>query len=467
VTPAQIQPWTRIFNIEAGHFDTRTAYAAANTLRIDDARPHFWRTHDGGKTWTEIDNGIAPNAVANSIREDPRVPGLLYASTDVQVWVSFDDGANWQSLRLNMPAISVRDIQVKDSDLVAGTHGRGFWILDDLSPLRQEAALRRAAGASRPYLVKPATAVRVRFGNNEPTPWPPELPAGENPPDGAVIDYFLPTDASTVTLEIVDSRGKVVRTYMSTDSASGPDPAIDPAGYDVVCRANPGAPDCTLPLYWPAPRPRLWASAGVHRFTWDMRYQPIAPDSVQRAGEVNATGAVPHRSVHGPFAPWAAPGRYTVRLTVNGAALTQPLIVRLAPRVKASVAGLQQLATLTREMYDAAVATHGAYVQARARLDAFSGAARAQVESLAPAPGAPPRRRGPPRAAQAASPTLESASNAAMDAALAMDGADVTPTAAQVAACARARTQVAQVLARWNRLNGTTPRRGGTGRRRP
>jgi hypothetical protein len=176
---------------------------------------------------------------------------------------------------------------------------------------------------------------------------------------------------------------------------------------------------------------------------------------------------VPHRSVHGPFAPWAAPGRYTVRLTVNGAALTQPLIVRLDPRVKASVAGLQQLATLTREMYDAAVATHGAYVQARARLDAFSGAARAQVESLAPAPGAPPRRRGPPRAAQAASPTLESASNAAMDAALAMDGADVTPTAAQVAACARARTQVAQVLARWNRLNGTTPRRGGTGRRRP
>ncbi len=145
VTPPQIKPWTRIFNMDAGHFDTKTAYAAANTLRLDDMNPHFWRTHDGGKTWTEIDNGIAGGAVANSIREDPRKKGLLYAATDTQVWVSFDDGDNWHSLRLDMPAISVRDIEVKDdascmcSDLVAGTHGRGFWILDDVTPLRQAA----------------------------------------------------------------------------------------------------------------------------------------------------------------------------------------------------------------------------------------------------------------------------------------------------------------------------------------
>ncbi len=145
VTPPQIKPWTRIFNIDAGHFDTQTAYAAANTMRIDDMNPHFWRTHDGGKTWTEINNGIAPGAVTNSIREDPRKKGLLYAATDTQVWVSFDDGDHWQSLRLDMPAISVRDLQVKDdstclcSDLIAGTHGRGFWILDDVTPLRQAA----------------------------------------------------------------------------------------------------------------------------------------------------------------------------------------------------------------------------------------------------------------------------------------------------------------------------------------
>ncbi len=143
VTPPEIKPWTRIFNMDASHFDTKTAYAAANTLRLDDMNPHLWRTHDGGKTWTEINSGISSGAVTNSIREDPRKQGLLYASTDTQVWFSIDDGDHWNSLRLDMPAISVRDIAIKDdafnSDLVAGTHGRGFWILDDLTPLRQAA----------------------------------------------------------------------------------------------------------------------------------------------------------------------------------------------------------------------------------------------------------------------------------------------------------------------------------------
>src|SRR6266576_3033509 len=290
VTPAAIQPWTRIFNIEAGHLDTLTANAAANTLRIDDMRPHFWRTHDGGRTWTEIDTGIDPNAVANSIREDPRVRGLLYAATDAQVWVSFDDGANWQSLRLNMPAISVRDIQVKDdstclcADLIAGTHGRGFWVLDDLSPIRQLATSRSAAT----YLVKPNTAVRVRFGTNEPTPWPPELPAAENPPAGAIIDYALPADASgPVRLEIVESSGRVVRSYASDDPVLDPDPAVDPVAYNRLCQKNPSAPDCGLPLYWPAPQERLSTREGLHRFTWDMRYQPIGDNP--RTGEVAAS----------------------------------------------------------------------------------------------------------------------------------------------------------------------------------
>ncbi len=457
VTPAAIKPWTRIFNIEAGHFDTRTAYAAANTLRIDDAQPHFWRTHDGGRTWKEIDNGIAPNAVANSIREDPRVPGLLYAATDAQVWVSFDDGANWQSLRLNMPAISVRDIQVKDdstcrcADLIAGTHGRGFWILDDLSPIRQLARSRSAAT----YLVKPNTAVRVRFGTNEPTPWPPELPAGENPPAGAIIDYALAADVSgPVTLEIVEAGGRVIRTYASDEPVVDPDPALDPASYDRVCRANPAAADCGLPLYWPAPQTRLSTRAGLHRFTWDMRYQPIGDN--QRTGEVEATGAVPHRSEHTPAAPWAAPGRYTVRLRVNGKSYTQPLTLRLDPRIKTPAAGLAQLAALSRQMYDAAASAHAAYGVARALVDSLSGDRRAQVESLAPSPR--PRSRGFGRPAGRTLPTLESASNTALAAAMAMQDADVTPTAAQVAACARARAQVNAVMARWNRLRAA-PRR--------
>jgi hypothetical protein len=199
VTPPSVKPWTRIFNIDAGHFDDGTAYAAANTMRIDDMNPHFYRTHDGGRTWTEIDNGIEPGYVANSIREDPRQKGLLYAATDAQVWVSFDDGDHWSSLRMNMPAISVRDLAVKDdttcwcADLVAGTHGRGFWILDDVTPLRQAAAARAAKEA---YLFAPVTALRVRFATNDPTPWPPEILAGENPPAGGIIDYYLAEDVS-------------------------------------------------------------------------------------------------------------------------------------------------------------------------------------------------------------------------------------------------------------------------------
>ncbi len=464
VTPPGVRPWTRIFNLEAGHFDTRTAYAAANTLRIDDANPHFWRTHDGGRTWTEIDGGIAAGAVANSIREDPRQPGLLYAGTDTQVWISFDDGDHWQSLRLNMPAISVRDIEVKDdstchcADLIAGTHGRGFWILDDLTPLRQEAAVRAAQAAGTPYLVKPQTAVRVRFGTNEPTPWPPELPAGENPPRGAILDYYLPADAAgPVKLEIVDAAGRAVRSYSSDDSVLVPDPALDPAAYDLVCRRNPSATDCGLPLYWPGPQRRLSTRAGMHRFEWDMRYQPIGPRNVAEAGDVEATGAVPRRSVHSAAAPWAPPGRYVVRLTAGGHSTTQPLTLLLDPRVRTSAAGLQQLARLTREMYDAAAAAHAAYRRARslvAALDSLSGAGvdafKAQVESLAPAPRPRARRGFRPGPAQPA--TLESASSQLLAAAMAMQGAEVTPTAAQVAGCERARAQASPLMARWTRL---------------
>jgi len=292
--------------------------------------------------------------------------------------------------------------------------------------------------------------VRVRFGTNEPTPWPPELPAGENPPAGAILDYALATDvAAPVKLEIVEASGRAVRTYSSDDPVLDPDPARDPASYDRVCKTNPGAPDCSLPLYWPAPQERISTRAGLHRFTWDLRYQPIGETS--RAGEVEATGAVPHRSEHTPTAPWAPPGRYTVRLTVNGKSYTQPLTLRLDPRVKTPAVGLQQLAALTREMYDAAARSRAAYREARALSDSVSGATRAQLESIAPAPRPQPRGFGRPRA-PTPPPTLESASNAALAAAIAMQDADVTPTAAQVAACARARAQVNQVLARWARI---------------
>ncbi len=467
VTPAAIKPWTRIFNIEAGHFDPLTAYAAANTMRIDDMSPHFWRTHDGGKTWTEINSGIASNAPANSIREDPRQKGLLYGATDTQVWVSFDDGDHWQSLRGNMPAISVRDLQLKDdstclcSDLIAGTHGRGFWILDNVTPLRQTAAIRAAQASGSPYLVKPAIAVRVRFGTNEPTPWPPELPAGENPPPGAILDYYLPAEASgPVTIEILGRAGKVVRSYSSADPVLKPEPGVDMEGYDQVCRKRPTATYCGLPLYWPAQEMKLGTTAGMHRAWWDLRYEPFEVENIEDNGDEGATGAVPHHTYPDVNAPWAPPGAYTVRLTANGKTSTQPLTLKLDPRVTTPALGLAQLATLSLQMYDGAVAARAAYAQARAlvaELQKLTGgdvdAFRAQVESLAPAPQRTRGRffgRGP-----AGPPTLEGASNGMMAAAMAMQGADVAPTAGQAAACDRAKAQSGEVMAKWTALKTT------------
>jgi photosystem II stability/assembly factor-like uncharacterized protein len=473
VTPPDIKPWTRIFNIEAGHFDTRTAFAAANTMRIDDASPHFWRTRDGGVTWSEISRGIAPGAAANSIREDPRQQGLLYAATDTQVWVSFNDGDSWQSLRLDMPAISVRDLQVKDdgtcmcADLIAGTHGRGYWILDDVTPLRQAAAIRAAESAGTAYLVKPVTAVRVRFGMNDPTPWPPEVPAGENPQPGAILDYYLANDATTpVKLEILTGAGRVVRTYSSDDPVRNPDPALDPAAYNKLCQQTPTAPDCGLPLYWPAPPMVISTRAGMHRVSWDMRYQPIG----EGGGRGGGGAAVPHRTYPSVNAPWAPPGAYVVRLTAVGKAYTQPLTLRLDPRVKASPAALATLTSLTREMYDGARAARAAYDQARAlaaQLDAAPGddtsGFKTQLLALAPPPpagggrggfgagfGGPGGRGGP-----AAAPTLDSVSAAMMAAAMAMQAADALPTAREVEACADARRQAADLMARWTKLKTT------------
>jgi len=462
VTPPEIGAWTRIFNIESGHFDENTAYAAANTMRIDDMNPHFWKTHDGGKTWTEISRGIAPGAVANSIREDPRVPGLLYAATETQVWVSFEDGASWSSLRLNMPAVSVRDIKIKDdttclcSDLIAGTHGRGFWVLDNVTPLRQMAQVRAATDA---YLFAPATAVRVRFGMNDATEWTPEVPHGENPMPGGIIDYWLARDASgPVTLDVLDANGVVVRSYSSDDPVLVPDPALDLEGYDRICRRDPTAPNCRVPLYWPARQMVLSTKKGMHRFSWDLHFEPLGEEP--RAGG-GATGAVPGHTYPRVDAPWAPPGEYTVRLTVNEESHTRPLRVRLDPRVRLPAAELAKVATLSREMYDGAVAANAAYAEARRLVESLDAAGgrdaaelKAQVEALAPAPVAEPQGRffsvpsGPA--------TLQSVSRTMMAAALAMQDAEAPATAREIAACDDARALSRDVMARWKALSTST-----------
>ncbi len=268
VTPAQIRDvaWSKISIMDASHTDTLTAYAAVNTFRLDDLRPHIYVTHDGGDSWTEIVNGIAEGTVTNTVKEDPERPGLLFAGTERQVWFSIDDGAHWQSLRLNMPATSIRDLVIKDNDLVVGTHGRGFWILDDITPLRQI----DASTATRPAeLFTPGDAWRFRWNRWTDTPLPPDEPAGKNPPDGAILYYWLAGAPSTpVTLEILDGEGGLVRRFSSDDATRADAGGAAGAAALGAARAGPvrGA--------WDAPvrvGPALRASQGRARGLPDLR----------------------------------------------------------------------------------------------------------------------------------------------------------------------------------------------------
>jgi photosystem II stability/assembly factor-like uncharacterized protein len=328
VTPPGLAPWSKISIMDAGHFDTLTAYAAVNTFRLDDLRPHIYRTHDGGKSWTQITNGLPAGGVVNVVREDPRRRGLLFAGTEQAVYVSFDDGDHWQSLRLNMPATSIRDLIIKDDDIAVGTHGRSFWILDDITPLRQVADSIAQADA---FLFRPETAVRVRWDMNTDTPLPPEEPAGKNPPDGAIIDYYLRAQpAGRVVLEILDQAGAVVRRYASDDRPEAP-----------VEGRN-------IPDYWLRPPQVLSTGPGMHRFVWDLRYPPPA---VLDYGYPIA--AIVHDTPREPRGPWVVPGEYTVRLTVAGRADTQPLAVRMDPRVHTPAAALAQQLALSRDVCEA------------------------------------------------------------------------------------------------------------------
>ena len=359
----------------------------------------------------------------------------------------------------------MRDLAIQGDDLMVATHGRGFWILDNVTPLRQAAAAHAAKLANTAYLFKPAPALRIRFGTNDPTPWPPEMPAGENPLPGGVIDYYLPSNASApVTIEILTAAGKVVRKYTSVDSVLSPHPALDPAAYDKLCQKNPSAPFCGLPLYWPAQPLVVSAKAGMHRFSWDLHYDPVDPLDAVPVGDDDAPGAVPHRTYPLVNAPWAPTGKYTVRLTVDGRSSTQPMSLHMDPRVRTTASGLAQLAALSGEMYDGAVASHKAFVQARAliaQLDKVSGAdvdaLKADLEALAPVAAqvrnVRARRRGP--AGAVTTPSLEAVSNTLLTAAMAMQNADVAPTAVQIAACAAAREQAASVLPRWYALRTT------------
>jgi hypothetical protein len=260
------------------------------------------------------------------VREDPKRKGLLFAGTERAAYVSFDDGDHWQSLRLNMPATSVRDLTIKDDDLAVATHGRGFWIIDDITPLRQldDKLLQENAA-----MLKPETAYRVRWDTNSDTPLPPDEPAGENPPDGAILDYYLKSVSSTpVTLEILDDKGQMVRKFASDDPVPPPDPQF------------------AIPAYWLRPLQQLSNQAGLHRFVWDLHYTPtpgVKPEY--------PIAAVSHNTAPAPTSPWVMPGTYSVVLTVDGRKYTQPLTVVMDPRVKTSTADLQRQFELSQQVY--------------------------------------------------------------------------------------------------------------------
>jgi len=315
VTPPELTPWSKISLLDAGHFDTATAYAAVNRIRLDDLAPYVYRTHDGGKSWTKVVLGLPLNAPVNAVREDPLRKGLLYAGTELGVFVSFDDGDHWQALMTGLPPSSVRDIVIHGNDLVAATHGRGFYILDDVTPLRQ---LTGAAIGAPTFLFKPGPAYRIRRNQNTDTPLPPEEPAGKNPPDGAILHYFLKT-AGPATLEIFDASKTLVRRYTSAEQ---PDP-IDPT--------------LNVPLYWLRPFQPLSGEAGLHRFVWDLHGAPPAALSHEYP-----ISAIYRDTPREPLGPAVLPGVYTVKLTAGGVTLSQPLTVMMDPRVKTPLTGLTQ-----------------------------------------------------------------------------------------------------------------------------
>jgi photosystem II stability/assembly factor-like uncharacterized protein len=329
VTPPGISSWSKISVMDAGRFDAGTAYAAVNRIRVDDQKPHIYRTHDFGKTWKEIVKGL-PDDPVNAVREDPVRKGLLFCGTERFVHVSFNDGDDWLPLRLNMPATSIRDLVIHDDDVVVGTHGRSFWILDDITPLRQLDAKVTSAPA---HLFKPQATYRVKWNVNKDTPLPPEEPGGKNPPDGAIINYCLKSAASgLVTLEVFDAKDQLVRRYASDDKPQKVDENT-----------------LTIPSYWIRPPQILSGKAGSHRFIWDLRY----PSQGGGKGGGYSMAAIYKDTPAGQGAMVPA-GQYTVKLTVDGKTYAQPLTVRPDPRVKtapASQDGRLELSSVRQQLF--------------------------------------------------------------------------------------------------------------------
>ncbi len=453
VTPAGLPAWSKISLIAASPFAAGTAYAAVNRHRVNDLHPYIYRTRDFGRSWTRINAGIPSTAYVHAVRCDPKKRGLLFAGTETGVYVSFNGGGDWEPLQLNLPTAAIRDLAIRDNDLVAATHGRAFWILDDIASLRQ---MTPAMAQKTAVFYQPETAIRIRRDENQETPWPPETPAGQNPPDGAILDYYLRAPAPSLRLSIYNAAGQLIRSY--TQKAKPP----------VAGPRN-------VPAYWLRPPVHLPDHAGLNRFAWSLRYPHPKIFSADYT-----IAAIPHQTPRRLRGPLVTPGIYTLKLSVNGRAYTQKLTVKNDPRVQVSAAALtRQLALelrITRELAadaraDQAVKSlhrqvvawmrrwHG---QPRAR-DAYALARplRQQLRGLMGAPHGRGfhfhvRQKAPDLARVNGLLTTLYSSVAGFNS---VSGADAAPTVAQRQASRQLQGLLHSVLARWRRvLTQTLPR---------
>jgi len=424
VTPSGLSDWSKISLIDASHFDAGTAYAAVDRHRLDNIGPYIYRTHDFGKIWTRINSSIPNGAYVRVVREDPVKKGLLFAGTELGVFFSINDGDSWQPLQLNLPVSPVHDLVIKDNDLVTATHGRSFWILDDISPLRQLTGEIQAAPA---HLFQPSTAMRVRSSTNHDTPLPPEEPAGENPPPGAVFYYYLKSPAQgEVKLEVLDAKGQVIRSYSSKDQPFSP----------------PTLP--AFPMYWFKPADPLSPAAGMHRFIWDLRYSaPPIPQPGYSMSTV-AGGDVPRE----PEGPQALPGSYQIRLSVDGKTYTQLFKLVMDSRVKTSTQDLEKQFALELKL----VQTVAQANQAIEEIHAAAQAGKISTDDEKKLAGARRRRGEAEQDGGPSQPAFAQVIGNLSQLIVAVDSADAAPTSQESQAAEKTLTQAQALLKQWEAL---------------
>jgi photosystem II stability/assembly factor-like uncharacterized protein len=433
ITPKELTPWSKVTQISASNYDEQTAYASVSRFRINDLHPYIYRTHDGGKTWQQITSGLPDFGPVDTVREDPVRKGLLFAGTENAVWISFDDGDHWQSLQLNLPHTSMRDLWIHDNDLIVATHGRAFWILDDIAPLREAAR----SIANSVHLFTPAPAYRIERDTNTDTPLPPDEAAAANPPDGAIVDYYLPAPSNSVAIEILDAQGHVVRRVSNTDKPEITEEELKKQ---------------LIPLYWVRQPYALATAVGMHRFVWDQHY--TAPDSTRHEYPI---AAIPHNTPRYPLGPTALPGNFTVRLAVDGKTSTASLTVKMDPRVKTPAAGLEKKFQAETRMAAVMTDSTQALLQGRsiqAQLEKLSAEAGASIKDALEASekkltallGAPAGFLAPP----SADITLSRVNGEASTLYQQVWQVDAEPTASQMQALTQTEHNGTDVLKRWN-----------------